>query len=197
MRILLIDNYDSFTFNLLHLIRKVCDASDTVEVIPNDQIDVCRAATYDSIFISPGPGVPEEAGNILQIIKKLSPSKPILGICLGHQAIAQAFGATLCCMKHPLHGIQTNIRITDHTCIFRNLGDELPAAGHYHSWLVDNRSFPDVLQITAVDEDGSIMALSHKYYPVHGVQFHPESYMTREGDTIVRNFLNILTDESR
>lgn len=197
MRILLIDNYDSFTFNLLHLIKKVCDVADTIEVIPNDRIDVRRAAAYDSIVISPGPGVPGEAGNILHLIKELSPSKPILGICLGHQAIAEVFGAAICCMKFPLHGIQTKIRITDHSGIFRNLGPELPAAGHYHSWMVSDRMFPGVLRITATDEEGNIMALSHKKYNVHGVQFHPESYMTKGGDVIVRNFLNGIPDENR
>lgn len=197
MKIILIDNYDSFTFNLLHLIKKVCDVSDIVEVIPNDRVDVCKAAAYDAIIISPGPGIPEEAGNILQIIKELSPFKPILGICLGHQAIAEAFGAEISCMQLPLHGIRTKIRITDHTGIFRNLGQELSAAGHYHSWLVSDRSFPDGLRITATDEEGNIMALSHKRYNVHGVQFHPESYMTKEGDVIIRNFLNSVPDESR
>ncbi|MCC8146755.1 MAG: aminodeoxychorismate/anthranilate synthase component II [Bacteroidales bacterium] len=188
MRILLIDNYDSFTFNVLHLIQKVCDASDTVEVVLNDKIDLSQTTTYDSIVISPGPGTPAEAGNIMDIIEKLYTRKPILGICLGHQAIAEALGAKIYCMNRPLHGIQSTLNVLDHSTIFKDTGTNF-LVGHYHSWLVDKDSFPDSLKILATDNDGNIMALSHPLYKVYGVQFHPESFMTDYGSQIVNNFL--------
>jgi anthranilate synthase component 2 len=189
MRILLIDNYDSFTYNLLHLIKKKCDGTDEVNVVFNDQIDSSEARNYDFIIISPGPGVPSEAGNLLNIITELSPYKSILGICLGHQAIAETFGARIYCCDKPLHGAQTNIEIIDNSLLFRGL-DKCIQVGRYHSWLVDKNSIPDSLKVTAMDNNGEIMAISHTRYDVHGIQFHPESFMTDKGDQMIQNFLN-------
>ncbi len=188
MRVLLIDNYDSFTFNLLHLIRDVCGISDKVDVVFNDEIDLFRSSKYDSIVISPGPGIPSEAGNIMSIIKELSPFKSILGICLGHQAIAEVFGASIYCCDRPVHGVQTSIDIHDNSTILRGLGNEI-LAGRYHSWLVCKESIPDDLKVIATDNVGNVMAISHNRYNVHGVQFHPESFMTEQGGLIMKNFL--------
>ena len=188
MKILLIDNYDSFSYNLLHLIKKVCDVTDQVDIVLNDRIDSPKARSYDSIIISPGPGIPSAAGNVLQIIRELAPCKPILGICLGHQAIAEAFGATICCCEKPLHGVRSKIEIRDTSRLFKELGTYIQA-GRYHSWLVDKNTVPDCLKVTAVDCKGEVMALSHTLYDIHGLQFHPESFMTEQGARIMKNFL--------
>ena len=188
MKILLIDNYDSFSYNLLHLIKKVCGIADEVDIVFNDHIDSLKARNYDSIIISPGPGIPSAAGNILKIIRKLAPYKPILGICLGHQAIAEAFGATIYCCEKPLHGVQSKIEIRDASLLFRGLEKYIPA-GRYHSWLVDKNTVPDCLNVTAVDCKGEVMAVSHTQYDTHGLQFHPESFMTDGGVQIMKNFL--------
>ena len=191
MRVLLIDNYDSFTFNLLHLIRGVCDNADCIDIIPNNKIDVSGAMNYDSVVVSPGPGIPQEAGNILSVIKGISPVKPILGICLGHQAIAEAFGAAIYCSNSPLHGVQTGINIIDKSSVFEGLDDYI-LAGRYHSWLVNRESVPGSLRVTAVDNGGNVMAISHIRYRVHGIQFHPESFLTEQGSVIMRNFLKCI-----
>ena len=187
MNVLLIDNYDSFVYNLYHLIKEASPAS-SIAVRYNNEISVKEALYYDRIIISPGPGIPSEAGNVLDIIKGAAASVPILGICLGHQAIAQAFGAEIYCMDRPLHGIKDRARLLNHSSLFRNMPDSI-SIGHYHSWLVSKDSLPDSLEVTAVDEAGDIMALSHKEWNVYGVQFHPESIMTPAGINIVSNFL--------
>lgn len=186
MKILLLDNYDSFTYNLLHVVREL-GATD-VEVIRNDQITLDKVARFDKIILSPGPGIPEEAGMLLPIIKEYAPTKSILGVCLGHQAIGQAFGATLVNLSEVCHGIQTPIDIIGEDLLFDGLGRELPV-GRYHSWVVGNEHFPDCLEVTACSREGQIMALRHRDYDVHGIQFHPESVLTPQGKTIIRNFL--------
>ena len=177
MKILLLDNYDSFTYNLLHAVKEL-GATD-VEVVRNDQIDLDEVERFDKIILSPGPGIPEEAGLLLPIIKRYAPTKSILGVCLGHQAIGEAFGARLENLKEVYHGVQTPISILQ----------EIPV-GRDHSWVVSRESFPECLEITAESQEGQIMALRHKTYDVHGIQFHPESVLTPQGKEIIKNFLN-------
>ena len=169
MKILLLDNYDSFTYNLLHAVKEM-GATD-VEVVRNDQI------------------IPEEAGFLLPIIKRYAPTKSILGVCLGHQAIGEAFGARLENLKEVYHGVQTPISILQKDVLFEGLGKEIPV-GRYHSWVVSREGFPECLEITAESQEGQIMALRHKTYDVHGIQFHPESVLTPQGKEIIKNFLN-------
>lgn len=186
MKILVFDNYDSFTFNLVHLIQKVSDA--TIEVFRNDEIELDKIKEYDKIVLSPGPGIPKEAGLLLPLIKEYASSKSILGVCLGHQAIAESFGATLINLSTVFHGIATAITIIKQNTLFENLGKEM-LVGRYHSWIVSKENFPNELEITAVDENGYIMAFQHKIYDVQAVQFHPESILTPQGEIIIKNWL--------
>ena len=204
MRILVFDNYDSFTYNLVHLVEKIIH--EKVDVYRNDQIPMEKVKDYDKIILSPGPGIPEEAGLLLPLIKEYAPSKSILGVCLGHQAIGQAFGGELINLSSVFHGVATPVkfvnressvvsntadsRLTSH--VSRNLFDGLPETievGRYHSWVVSKENFPNELEITAEDENGMIMGLQHKKYDVQGVQFHPESVLTPMGEQIMRNWL--------
>lgn len=188
MKILVFDNYDSFTYNLVHLVEKIIHGK--VEVFRNDQIPLERVKDYDKIILSPGPGIPIEAGLLLPLIKEYAASKPILGVCLGHQAIGEAFGAGLINLSTVYHGVATPV-IIDHQ-IQSHLFDGLPGeidAGRYHSWIVSEVGFPEVLEVTARDENGYIMAMQHKNYDVQGVQFHPESVLTPLGESILRNWL--------
>lgn len=187
MKILLLDNYDSFTYNLLHVVKEL-GATD-VEVFRNDEIELDEVERFDKIILSPGPGVPEESGLLLPIIKRFAPTKSILGVCLGHQAIGEAFGANLENLKEVYHGIQSPIKIVKDDLLFTGLKKEL-LVGRYHSWVVSNNNFPQCLEITALSEEGQIMALRHKTYRVHGIQFHPESVLTPQGKEIIKNFLN-------
>lgn len=187
MKILLLDNYDSFTYNLLHLVKEL-GATD-VEVFRNDEIELDEVERFDKIILSPGPGVPEESGLLLPIIKRFAPTKSILGVCLGHQAIGEAFGANLENLKEVYHGIQSPVKIVKDDLLFTGLEKEL-LVGRYHSWVVSNNNFPQCLEITALSEEGQIMALRHKTYRVHGIQFHPESVLTPQGKEIIKNFLN-------
>ncbi len=187
MKILIFDNYDSFTYNLVHLVKEL--GYTDVDVFRNDKIALEDVAKYDKIILSPGPGIPSEAGLLLPLIKQYAGKKPILGVCLGHQAIGEAFGAQLKNLEDVYHGVATRINITQPDYIFDTLGRELEV-GRYHSWIVDNNRFPDCIEITATDNNGQIMALKHKEFDVHGVQFHPESVLTPAGETIVKNFLN-------
>lgn len=187
MKILLLDNYDSFTYNLLHVVKEL-GATD-VEVFRNDQIALEEVDRFDKIILSPGPGIPEEAGLLLPIIKQYASSKSILGVCLGHQAIGEAFGATLENLTDVYHGVQTPVSIIREDVLFDHLGRSL-LVGRYHSWVVSRDRFPDCLEITAESEEGQIMALRHKTYDVHGIQFHPESVLTPQGKEIIKNFLN-------
>lgn len=186
MKILIFDNYDSFTYNLVHLVKELGYAD--VDVFRNDKISVEDIARYDKIILSPGPGIPSEAGLLLPLIKEYAGKKPILGVCLGHQAIGEAFGATLTNLEDVYHGVATQIQITKPDYIFEGLGGQMEV-GRYHSWIVDNEAFPDCLEVTAIDDKGKIMALRHKAYDIHGVQFHPESVLTPMGENIIRNFL--------
>jgi anthranilate synthase component II len=186
MKILIIDNYDSFTYNLVHLVRTVGDNEPVV--LRNDCFAMEDVATFDKIILSPGPGIPQDAGLMMQLLENFSSEKSILGICLGHQAIGCLFGAKLTNMKNVVHGKATSIKLLAPDNIFEGLGNNFQA-GRYHSWVVDNEEFPAELDITAVDPDGFIMAMKHKAFDVKGVQFHPESIMTPCGEKIIQNWL--------
>jgi anthranilate synthase component 2 len=191
LKILVFDNYDSFTYNLVHLVEKI--THEKVEVHRNDQIPLEKVKEYDKIILSPGPGIPEEAGLLLPLIKEYAASKSILGVCLGHQAIGQAFGGGLINLSSVFHGVATKIVVGSpesgvRSPLFAGLPDELEA-GRYHSWVVSKENFPEDLEITAEDETGMIMGLQHKTYDVQGVQFHPESVLTPKGEDIMRNWL--------
>ena len=189
MKILVFDNYDSFTYNLVHLVEKILHQK--VEVFRNDQIPLEKVGAYDKIILSPGPGVPSEAGLLLPLIKEYASTKSILGVCLGHQAIGESFGGTLINLSTVYHGVATPVTIADgnsKNSLFDGLPKEIQA-GRYHSWIVAEEGFPAELDITARDENGFIMALRHKKYDVQGVQFHPESVLTPDGEKILRNWL--------
>lgn len=186
MQILVIDNYDSFTYNLVHYLET---PGNEVTVIRNDEIDIDEVATYDKIVLSPGPGVPSEAGLLLDIIKKYAASKSILGICLGQQAIAEAFGGSLINLKTVYHGTASTINIlVDDEIIFTGLPPQIEV-GRYHSWSVNRNDFPEVLEVTSTDENGEIMSLRHSVFDVRAVQFHPESILTPQGKQIIDNWL--------
>lgn len=186
MKILIFDNYDSFTYNLVHLVKQL--GYTDVDVIRNDQMTVPDTAKYDKIILSPGPGIPSESGILLPLIKEYAGKKPILGVCLGHQAIGESFGGTLTNLEDVYHGVATQIEIIEPDYIFDGVDTEVEV-GRYHSWIVSTNNFPESLQITATDKNGQIMALRHKVYDIHGVQFHPESVLTPSGEIIVKNFL--------
>lgn len=187
MKILVFDNYDSFTYNLVHLVEKIMHQK--VAVFRNDKITLEQVGAYDKIILSPGPGIPEEAGLLLPLIKEYASTKSILGVCLGHQAIGEAFGGNLVNLDKVYHGIATPIKITNKNApILQGLGETIEV-GRYHSWIVDDKGFPEDLEITAVDANGFIMGLQHKTFDVQGVQFHPESVLTPDGEKIMRNWL--------
>ena len=189
MKILVFDNYDSFTYNLVQLISRISGKS--VDVFRNDQIGLEEINAYDKIVLSPGPGVPAEAGLLLPLIREYASKKSILGVCLGHQAIGEAFGAKLVNLSVVYHGVATEV-YTNKNLASSRLFEGMPErfeAGRYHSWIVDNENFPESLEVTARDENNYIMALRHKKYDVEGVQFHPESVLTPLGEKILRNWL--------
>lgn len=194
--VVIIDNYDSFTYNLAHLVKEL---GVEVEVLRNDQFKLEELEPYEKIILSPGPGIPEEAGLLLDVIRTYAGQKPILGVCLGEQAIGQVFGGKLINLSNVFHGIQTNVKIhkegedtkkgiLEKDYIFRGLPEEIPV-GRYHSWVVDTEQFPEDLAVTAVSPEGQIMALKHRIYDVRGIQFHPESILTPDGKTILKNWL--------
>jgi anthranilate synthase component 2 len=193
MKILIFDNYDSFTYNLVHLVEKI--THEKVDVYRNDQIALEDVKGYDKIILSPGPGIPSEAGLLLPLIKEYASTKSILGVCLGHQAIGEAFGGTLVNLSTVFHGVATPIRKVDsqqstvNSQLFKGLPETFEA-GRYHSWIVSKENFPGELEITAEDDNGFIMALQHKTFDIQGVQFHPESVLTPEGEKIMRNWLS-------
>lgn len=195
MNIVIIDNYDSFTYNLSHLVKEL---GAEVTVLRNDAFQLEELEAFDKIILSPGPGIPSEAGLLLEVIRTYAGKKPMLGVCLGEQAIGEAFGAKLTNLSEVFHGVQTPIIIKNEELrrenknadyIFNGLPDEV-LVGRYHSWVVDTDGFPDCLEITAVSQEGFIMALKHKEYDIHGIQFHPESVLTPDGKTMMANFLN-------
>lgn len=199
MRVLVFDNYDSFTYNLVHLVQQI--THEKVEVYRNDQIPLEKVKDYDKIILSPGPGIPSEAGELLPLINEYAASKSILGVCLGHQAIGEAFGGKLVNLDKVYHGVATEIQVRsfelgaclpDRQVGSQNLFNGLPEkimVGRYHSWIISETGFPEELEITAKDENGYVMALRHKHYDVQGVQFHPESVLTPDGRTIIENWL--------
>ena len=185
-KILIFDNYDSFTYNLSHLIKELGYVD--VDIFRNDKISLEKVDEYDKIILSPGPGIPSEAGLLLPLIQEYARKKSIFGVCLGHQAIAESFGGKLINLETVYHGIASQIKVTSDDYIFRNLPETF-LAGRYHSWIVDEKDFPKELEITARDENNQIMALKHKNYDIHGVQFHPESILTPSGKEIIKQFL--------
>ena len=194
MKILVFDNYDSFTYNLVHLVEKII--GDKVDVYRNDQLELGKIAAYDKIILSPGPGLPSEAGLLLPLIKQYAATKSILGVCLGHQAIAESFGGKLLNLSQVFHGVSLPVNVVKRAApgirLNADLFDGMPdsfMAGRYHSWVVDPAGFPDELEITAKDPGGHIMAFRHRKYDVLGVQFHPESVLTPEGERVMRNWL--------
>jgi anthranilate synthase component 2 len=194
MKILIFDNYDSFTYNLVHMVERI--TNEKTDVYRNDKISLESISEYDKIILSPGPGLPCESGLLLPLIKKFAPSKSIMGVCLGQQAIAEVFGGKLINLKNVYHGVATKIKVDEHRTktqndVFKDFPSEFEA-GRYHSWVVDSENFPQDLEITARDEDGLIMGLRHRTYDVQGVQFHPESVLTPEGEKMMRNWLSIV-----
>jgi anthranilate synthase component II len=203
MKILVFDNYDSFTYNLVHLVEKITHTK--VDVFRNDQVSLEKIGEYDKIILSPGPGIPGEAGLLLEVIKTYAATKSILGVCLGHQAIGEAFGGKLKNLDEVYHGVALPIHIKDEgksktkdgekkvkttTDLFKNLPTTFDV-GRYHSWVVVDESFPETLEVTARDDNNYIMAMRHKQFDVQGVQFHPESILTPDGETIMRNWLGV------
>ncbi len=193
MRILVFDNYDSFTYNLVHLVEKITHGK--VDVFRNDELPMEKVKDYDKIILSPGPGIPSEAGMLLPLIKEYAATKSILGVCLGHQAIGEAFGATLVNLTSVYHGVATPIEVKSEktkvkSLLFADLPDRFEV-GRYHSWVVSDENFPEALEITARDANNFIMALQHNTYDVQGVQFHPESVLTPLGEVILKNWLTI------
>ena len=185
MKIVIIDNYDSFTYNLSHLVKEL---GAEVTVVRNDQFALPELEAYDKIILSPGPGIPSEAGLLLDVIRTYAGKKPILGVCLGHQAIGECFGAQLTNLSEVFHGVATEGTQFGNDPIFAGLPQRI-TMGRYHSWVVSKDSLPSCLEITAESDEGQIMALRHREYDIHGIQFHPESVLTPEGRKIIENFL--------
>ncbi|MCI7310595.1 MAG: aminodeoxychorismate/anthranilate synthase component II [Prevotella sp.] len=187
MKIIIIDNYDSFTYNLAHLVKEL---GAEVDVIRNDRFELEDLEQYDKIILSPGPGIPSEAGLLMDVIKTYAGVKPILGVCLGHQAIGEVFGGSLTNLTEVYHGVITKGRHFHNDIVFKDLPEEIEM-GRYHSWVVNKENFPACLLITAESEDGYIMGLRHKQYDIHGIQFHPESVLTKDGRKMMANFLGV------
>jgi anthranilate synthase component II len=186
-KILVIDNYDSFTYNLVHYIESLTGVCP--DVFRNDEIDIADVEKYDKILLSPGPGVPSQAGICIGLIKEYASSKSILGICLGHQAIGEAFGGKLLNLSEVYHGVASEVYITSSSdTLFEGLPVSI-VAGRYHSWVVDSKGLPDCFTVTGLDENNIIMGISHKKYDVKGLQFHPESVLTEFGLEIIGNWL--------
>ncbi|MBR0258640.1 MAG: aminodeoxychorismate/anthranilate synthase component II [Prevotella sp.] len=185
MKIIIIDNYDSFTYNLSHLVKEL---GAEVTVVRNDQFSLDEIETYSKIILSPGPGIPSEAGLLLDVIRTYAGRKPILGVCLGHQAIGEVFGGRLENLSDVFHGVATPCHIIADDPIFSGLDRDI-TIGRYHSWVVSNDGLPDCLEVTAVSDEGQIMALRHRELNVRGIQFHPESVLTPDGRKMLQNWL--------
>ncbi len=186
MKILILDNYDSFTYNLVQYFKEI--TNDEIHIFRNDAISVEDVNAYDCIVLSPGPGVPSDAGHMPAIIQTYKEKKPILGVCLGHQALGEAFGGQLQNLDEVFHGIATDIEIKNDAPLYQGLPQNIEV-GRYHSWVIDNDHCPDCLEVTATSPDGAIMSVKHESLPIFGVQYHPESIMTPQGKTILSNFL--------
>ena len=186
IKTIIIDNYDSFTYNLSHLLKEL---GADVTVVRNDKFKIEDLEKYDKIVLSPGPGIPSEAGLMPQVIKAYAGRKPILGICLGHQAIGEAFGAKLLNIGNVVHGVATPAHLTADDYIFKGLPADLEV-GRYHSWVVDDKDLPSCLEVTGRSDDGYIMSMRHKEYDIRGIQYHPESVLTPDGKAIINNWLN-------
>lgn len=187
MKTVIIDNYDSFTYNLAHLVKGL---GADVEVVRNDRFTIGQLEPYDRIILSPGPGIPSEAGLLLDVIRSYAGRKPIFGVCLGHQAIGEVFGARLTNLAEVYHGVATEGTQFGNDDIFKGLPKRI-VMGRYHSWAVDRTAFPECLEVTAVSDDGQIMGLRHRSYNIHGIQFHPESVLTPQGSKILENWLEL------
>lgn len=187
MKIVIIDNYDSFTYNLSHLLKEL---GAEVTVLRNDQFQLSQLETFDKIVLSPGPGIPSEAGLLLDVIRTYAGKKPIFGVCLGHQAIGEVFGGRLENLSEVFHGVATEGTLLGNDPVFDGLPRRI-TMGRYHSWVVSKEGFPECLEITAESDEGQIMALHHREYDIHGIQFHPESVLTPEGRQILRNWLSL------
>lgn len=192
MKTIIIDNYNSFTYNLSHLVKEL---GVDVTVRRNDQFKLSDLEGFDNIILSPGPGIPEEAGLLMEVIRTYAGRKPILGVCLGHQAIGEVFGAKLENLSSVFHGVATEGTQFGIDPIFAGLPQRI-VMGRYHSWVVSKEQFPDCLEVTAESDEGQIMALRHRQFNVHGIQFHPESVLTPEGRTIVKNWLSLSAGEN-
>ena len=186
MNIVIIDNYDSFTYNLSHLVK---EQGAEVTVVRNDQFELPDLEAYSKIILSPGPGIPSEAGKLLDVIRYYAGRKPILGVCLGHQAIGEVFGAQLENLSDVFHGVATPCHIVADDPIFDGIGHDI-TVGRYHSWVVSKDNLPDCLEITSVSDEGQIMALRHRDLTIRGIQFHPESVLTPDGRKIIQNWLS-------
>lgn len=186
MKIVIIDNYDSFTYNLAHLVKEI---GAEIIVVRNDQFELNQLEIYDKIILSPGPGIPSEAGLLMDVIREYAGKKPILGVCLGHQAIGEVFGAKLENLSEVFHGVATEGSQLGNDYIFEGLPNRI-IMGRYHSWVLSKEDFPPCLEITAESDEDQIMALRHKKYDIHGIQFHPESVLTPEGKKIIKNYIN-------
>ena len=185
MKTVIIDNYDSFTYNLSHLVKEL---GAEVCVVRNDRFNLDDIDAFDKIILSPGPGIPSEAGLLLDVIRRYAGRKPILGVCLGHQAIGEAFGGTLENLSEVFHGVATPCHIIAKDPLLKGIAPDFEV-GRYHSWVVSKENFPDCLEVTAVSDEGQVMALRHRTMEIHGIQFHPESVLTPEGRIIIQNFL--------
>ena len=187
MKILILDNYDSFTYNLVHMVEKITDIYP--DVYRNDEIGIDEIGVYDLIILSPGPGIPSEAGILKEVIARYAGKIPIFGVCLGLQAITEVFGGSILNMNEVFHGVATEMRVVQKEApIFQDIPETFLAA-RYHSWIASKEDLPNVLEITAIDEEGGIMAIRHKEYQISAVQFHPESILTEEGEKLVSNFI--------
>ena len=187
MKVVIIDNYDSFTYNLSHLVKEL---GAEVTVFRNDMFKLEQLESYDKIILSPGPGRPEDAGIIVEAAKTVCRRIPTLGVCLGHQAICAAYGATVTYAKKLMHGKQSVISFQGNSPLFRGIDEGAPVA-RYHSLAADAATLPDCLEVTAVADDGEVMAVQHREYPINGLQFHPESIMTPDGKIMLRNFIEL------
>ena len=185
MKIVIIDNYDSFTYNLSHLVKEL---GVEVTVVRNNQFELADLEPYSKIILSPGPGIPSEAGLLLDVIRTYAGKKPILGVCLGHQAIGEAFGGKLENLSDVFHGVATPCHIVADDPIFSGIERDI-TIGRYHSWVVSDKNFPDCLEVTAVSDEGQIMALRHRNLNIRGIQFHPESVLTPDGKKMLQNWL--------